>query len=66
MQKVEAQAELREVMLGGHAALIYSANQAWVENWAKRNYLTRAECQKRDVRFLPAQVMRPIFRAACV
>jgi hypothetical protein len=66
MKKVEAQAELRGAILIGHAASIYSANQSWVDDWAKRNDLTRAECQKRDVRFLPAQVMRPIFRAAGV
>lgn len=30
----------------------------------KRYELMLAECQKRGVRFLPAQVMRPIFRAA--
>lgn len=32
----------------------------------KRYELTLAECQKRGVRFLPAQVMRPIFQAAGV
>lgn len=32
----------------------------------ERHNLTQAECLKRGVRFLPAQVMRPLFQAAGV
>lgn len=33
-------------------------------NTFKRYELTLVECKKRGVRFLPAQVMRPIFQSA--
>lgn len=39
-------------------------NSAADPNVVERYRLTRDECERRGVRFLPAQVMRPILRAA--
>jgi hypothetical protein len=57
-------AELLALLECGHAGTIYTVNQAVVVELYERLHLTQAECQKRAVRFLPAQVMRPIFQAA--
>jgi hypothetical protein len=53
-----------DLLAGGHAGSIHSVNQAGVPEAFMRYKLTQDECQKRGVRFLPAQVMRPILQAA--